>query len=160
MELLRRLLKRLGEHRPLLYNERLLALLRGEKLALRADDIAEIELLERGKGSLGEFVTLENQLKAVGAVVHGAEIHFAHTTNHKKASSYTSLFTLFKFSANLDKVVMIIFAAVRLIAHFGKGLHACEPLLAIFIRFHSPTLYHIFLIKKKTPSRLKSSRWS
>ena len=39
---------------------------------------------------------------------------------------------------------MVIFAAIRLIAHFGKGLHTCEPLLAIFIRFHSRTLYHIF----------------
>ena len=42
VKLLRWLLKRLGKHRPLFDNERLLALLRSEKLAFRTDDIAEI----------------------------------------------------------------------------------------------------------------------
>ncbi len=53
VELLRRLLERLREHRPLLDDNGLLALLGREENAFGADDVAEVELLERRKRRLG-----------------------------------------------------------------------------------------------------------
>ena len=143
VELLRRLLERLGEHRPLLDDEGLLALLGRKERSFGADDVAEIKLLERGEHRLGKFIALEDKLKFIRTVVHGAEIHFAHATDHHKTTGDARGFTFLEFRADLGEIVVIVLATIGLKAEFGQSPHTDEPLLAIFIRFHSPLLYQI-----------------
>ena len=123
VELLRRLLERLGEHRPLLDDDRLLALLRREENALRADDVAEVELLEGGERRLGKLVALEDELKAVGAVVHGAEVHLAHAADHEKTASDADRLPLLESLPGDLEVDVVVLAAVGLVAHFLQRPH-------------------------------------
>ena len=86
VELLRRLLKSLGEHRPLFDHERFLTLLRRKKRSFRTDYVAEIQKLERGEHLLGKFIALEDELELVRAVVQSGEVHLAHAADHHQPS--------------------------------------------------------------------------
>ena len=145
VELLRRLLKRLGEHRPLLDDDGLLALLRREEDTLGADDVAEVELLERGESRLGKLVALEDELEAVRAVVHGAEVHLAHAADHEKAACDAHRLPLLEGFARDLEVNVVVLAAVGLVAHFLQRLHRGETLLAVLVCIchvspHSPNV--------------------
>ena len=135
VELLRRLLERLREHRPFLDDQRLLSLLRREKSSFRADDVAEVQLLERRERSFGKLVAFEDELEPSRPVVHGAEVHLAHAADHQQASRDTHGLVLLKRGSYLHEVLVVVLAAIRLVAHFLQRLHRLKTLLTILIRF-------------------------
>ena len=151
MELLRRLLEGLREKLPFLDDDGLLAALGRERHALHADYVAEMKLLEAREKTLVQFVALEDQLETVGAVVHCAEVHLAHATDHQETSGGGHLPALLELLADLCEIIVRIGPAIGPETELFKFCHRRETILAVFvclnfhlISFRKPGNYTIF----------------